>query len=132
VNPAHAHFNTRYWNSSRELPARPNPFVTQGVRYFEYGWATSVPSGDWYRWFFPNGAAAPGHVSNRLGGFLKEDGGKLDVTRLIIAETGELFFTPDHYESFYRYSFALKSWSYYRSPDIRYGEADWDASAYYN
>jgi hypothetical protein len=133
TNAAHDNFNTAYYNHSRELPTRNNPFQRAKVAYYEYGWWTMVPQNIWYSWKTSAGQPAPQAVSNRLGGFLKDDGGKTNLERIIIAATGEVFYTPDHYTTFYRYSAKLMDWTLYRSPESRYGtgEPDWDASIYY-
>jgi hypothetical protein len=132
-NADHAHFNMSYGNDGGwgPLPFRSNPLAAQSVRYFEYGWAQSVSQSLWASWRTQTGHPAAADVNNRLAGFLRTDGGKLNVTRLVVAETGEVFFTPDHYLTFLRYSFGLKQWTPYMSKDFRTGEdADWDASAY--
>lgn len=133
LNANHGHFNMSYGNDGGwgPLPFRPNPLAAQSVRYFEYGWAQSVNRTLWASWRTQTGQLAGAAINNRLSGFLAADGGKLNVTRLVVAETGEVFFTPDHYRTFLRYSFGLKRWTPYMSMDFRTGEdADWDASAY--
>jgi hypothetical protein len=133
TNAAHDNFNTAYYNHSRELPTMNNPFQRANVAYYEYGWWTIVPQNLWYSWKTAAGQPAPQNVSKRLGDFLRDDGGKTNLERIIIAGTGEVFYTPDHYVTFYRYSGKLMDWSLYRSPESRYGtsEPDWDASIYY-
>jgi hypothetical protein len=132
-NPAHGHFNTQYYNHSRELPTRNNPFDRVRAVYFEYGWVTQVPQARWYDWYTAGGAPAPNNVCNTLGNYIRQDGGVVNLERLIIADTGEVFYTPDHYLTFFRYTPLLKSWTQYLAPESRYGtqEPDWDASVYY-
>lgn len=133
VNPAHGHFNTQYYNNSRDLPTRNNPFDRVRAKYYEYGWLTTVPVGLQKKWYTALGQPAPQHVSNTLGNFIAQDGGKVNLERLLFAETGEIFYTPDHYLTFFRYSPLLMEWTQYLAPEKRYGtsEPDWDASIYY-
>lgn len=134
VNPAHGHFNTQYYNNSRELPTRNNPFDLIRAKYYEYGWLTPVPASLHFDWRTAGGAPAPAHVRNTLGNFLTADGGKVNLERIIIAETGEIFYTPDHYLTFFRYSPVMAEWREYLAPEKRYGtaEPEWDASIYYD
>jgi hypothetical protein len=133
VNPAHGHFNTQYYNHSRELPTRNNPFDRIRAKYYEYGWLTTVAPNQQKDWRTVSGAPAPVNVRNTLGNFVAQDGGKVNLERLIFAETGEIFYTPDHYLTFFRYSPILMEWTEYVAPEARYGtsEPDWDASIYY-
>jgi len=130
VNLAHNNFNTQYRNAGGEMPWRSNPFETAGILYYEYGWAQVVAPTLYRSWKNPNGTPAPKFVQDRLSGFLQQDNGKLNTTRLIIAESGETFFTPDHYRTFFRYAPALLQWTPYLSPIARYDWDEWDASIY--
>lgn len=129
-NPGHGNFNSIYQNRGGELPWRSNPLQQQGIRYYEYGWAELVPQNLWKSWLGPDGRAAPKPQVDRLSGFLATDGGRLNTPRLIFSESGEVFFTPDHYLVFFRYSPLLKLWTKYLSPSFRYGSDEWDASVY--
>jgi hypothetical protein len=133
VNPAHGHFNTQYYNNSRDLPTRNNPFDRVRAKYYEYGWLTTVPANLQKEWRTAAGLPAPQHIRNTLGNFVAQDGGKVNLERLLFAETGEIFYTPDHYLTFFRYSPILMEWTQYLAPEKRYGtsEPDWDASIYY-
>lgn len=133
VNVDHDNFNTRYRNRGGEMPSRPTPWSRSGVAYYEYGWLTEIPKTNWYKWYNVAGKLAFESVCNRLGGFLSEDGGKVNLERIIIAATGEIFYTPDHYLTFYRYSPKIFEWTRYVSPELRYDDdtSDWDASIYY-
>jgi hypothetical protein len=133
VNPAHGHFNTQYYNNSRELPTRNNPFERIKAKYYEYGWLTPVPPNMRKDWRTAAGTPAPQHVRDTLGNFVAQDGGRVNLERLLFAETGEIFYTPDHYLTFFRYSPLLMEWTEYLAPEKRYGtsEPDWDASIYY-
>lgn len=134
VNPDHGKFNTGYRNRGGDLPTLNNPFDRIRAQYFEYGWWTIVPQNLWLKWLSDTGRPAPDAVAQQLGGFLRADGGKTDLERLIFAATGEVFYTPDHYLTFWRYSFKLMEWSKYLSPAARYGsvDPDWDASIYFD
>ncbi|GLC25736.1 hypothetical protein [Roseisolibacter agri] len=134
VNPAHGHFNTQYYNNSRELPTRDNPFDLVKAKYYEYGWLTPVPAAMQFDWRTLAGAPAPQHIRNTLGNYLVADGGQVNLERIIIAETGEIFYTPDHYRTFFRYSPVTMEWHQYLAPEKRYGwtEPEWDASIYYD
>jgi hypothetical protein len=133
VNLKHGNYNTFYGNRGGELPSMNNPFDRVRARYFEYGWMTTISKTQWYSWQAANGTAAPQAVSKRLGDFLTTDQGQMNTERLIFAATGEVFYTPDHYLTFWRYSYKLMDWFSYLSPEARYGtsEPDWDASIYY-
>ncbi len=133
TNVAHGNYNTRYQNRAGDLPSMNNPFDRVRAQYFEYGWTTPIPQNLWKAWQTVAGAPAPDGVKNRLGGFLETDQGKMNTERLIFAATGEVFYTPDHYVTFWRYSYKLMDWFKYLSPEARYGasEPDWDASIYY-
>ena len=133
-NNSHDNFNTQYRNRGGEMPSRNNPFDRVRAVYYEYGWLTTIPKGNWKSWMRADGRRAPRSVQDRLGGFLETDGGKMNTERLIFSATGEIFYTPDHYLTFWRYSPKFMLWSLYESPESRYGadEPEWDASFYYD
>ncbi len=130
VNNSHANYNTSYLNRGGELPEASNPLNRYRIDYFEYGWTDLIPGPDWKRWRNSNGADAPTAVQNRLSGFLQADNGRLNASRLIVSETGELFYTPDHYVTFFRYNRLIDEWTQYLSPWARYGSEHWDESVY--
>ncbi len=128
VNAAHGRFNSRYHNSGVELPTRSTPLngPRGSVAYFEYGWRTVPPHRNWR---LENGDLAPINITKALNQFLDQDG-NLDVERVIIDQTGEVFYTPDHYQKFYRYHFGLGTWFNYFCTENFVGTPDWDRSAY--
>ncbi|HEY4358075.1 MAG TPA: hypothetical protein VGN16_20170 [Acidobacteriaceae bacterium] len=134
TNPEHSNFNSRYNNLSYDLPTRKGPrapAIFQGIRYFEYGWKRLVaPNAQWYA--YRNGVRSPYSKRDNqdANAFLRNlRQSKLFTERLVIAETGEIFYTPDHYGSFYRYHPGTMDWYKYRSAGGATGPT-WDESFY--
>lgn len=139
VNPAHGNFNTWYKNMGLELPTGlkyrgpRHPLAGTEIDYYEYGWNRTIdPASQWYEETGRNIFTA---VSKRCQGALKgywtARNGIVNVDRLIIAESGEVFYTPDHYLTFFRYSPKFLAWYAYVSDEKSSGVgADWDDSFY--
>jgi hypothetical protein len=134
INPEHDNFNSRYNNLSTDLPIRKGPRaapIFQGIRYFEYGWKRNVdPNAKWHS--IRNGIKSPYSVADNkdANAFLRNlRQSKVFTERLIIAETGEIFYTPDHYGSFFRYNPGTMDWYGYRSEGGNHGP-EWDESFY--
>jgi len=139
VNPAHGNFNTEYRNRGMELPTGKkyrgprHPLTGTRIAYFEYGWnRTLSPGATWYQETASNQfTAADRRCQNALNGYWQARGNQVNVDRLIVAETGEVFYTSDHYLSFFRYSPKFLSWHAYISAEKFDGTgADWDESFY--
>jgi hypothetical protein len=140
VNPDHDNFNTDYRNFGKELPSglhktynRRHPFKGSRVYYLEYGWKRTIAGGT--IWYQPNMGGVfvrVGRDAQRaLDGYWRVRGYQINVDRLIIAETGEIVYTPDHYASFFRYSMSSRSWHWYQSAEKLNGlGAEWDDSFY--
>ena len=128
VNADHHNFNTRYWNAGSHLPSRSTPFSGPrgSVAYFEYGWKTNPPHRNWC---LEDGKPAPKDIVNALDKFLDADG-NFDIERVMIDQTGEVFYTPDHYYTFFRYHFGMSMWSPYFCHENFQGTPDWDVSVY--
>jgi hypothetical protein len=135
MNPEHSNFNSRYNNFSAALPIRKGPREVrffQGLRYFEYGWKSAVAPNS--KWTSINNLGTRTPYSNSDNGdvnaFVRNlRQGQLFCQRIIIAETGEIFYTPDHYGSFFRYNPGTMDWYRYRS-DGGTGGPTWDESFY--
>ena len=130
INTKHGNYNTRYRNRGGELPEASNPMDRYGIDYFEYGWLDTIAKPQWANWGTGAGMRAPKAVCERLSGFLETDNGQIDVSRLIVADSGEIFYTPDHYNTFFRYSQVTGMWTQYLSPFARYGDDAWDELVY--
>ncbi len=134
INPDHANFNDDYMNNGAELPIRKGPrdaSVFTGIDYYEYGWKTPLgPGSKWFGYsnglksFYSNSdnAAVDSYIRNVKGGQIFSE-------RLIFSETGEIFYTSDHYCSFFRYHPGTDAWYSYRSSGGSAGP-DWDESFY--
>jgi hypothetical protein len=135
MNPEHGNFNDEYGNRGFELPTRKGPrnvSVLQGITYYEYGWKTTIDTVS-SRWsYYDNGARkAHGVQGNRdINDFVRNvRGGRVFCERLIIAETGEVFYSPDHYTTFFRYHPGTRAWYQYTSAGGSSGPT-WDESFY--
>ncbi len=140
VNPDHGNFNTDFHNMGRELPSglfktynRRHPFRGSKIYYLEYGWKrTIVTTKPWYQ-EARTGAfvQVPKATQRALEGWMRVRGNQINSDRLILAETGEVIYTPDHYITFYRYSMSFLSWYRYESAEKLHGKgAEWDESFY--
>lgn len=140
ANPNHGNFNTEYRNLGRELPSglfktyqRRHPFKGSRIAYFEYGWQrTLTGTTSWYEVNRGGALVRVGQACQRaLEGYWRARGNQINVERLILAETGEVVYTPDHYASFYRYSMSGRTWHRYESAEKLNGMgAEWDESYY--
>lgn len=134
MNPDHANFNTNYRNLSADLPTRKGPRMApifRGISYFEYGWKrTLAATAKWHNYRNGLKTAYSRQDNDDANAFVRNlRGGKIFCERLIIAETGEIFYTPDHYGSFYRYHPGTMDWYAYRSAGGAGGPM-WDESFY--
>ncbi|MCA9525363.1 MAG: hypothetical protein KC549_03585 [Myxococcales bacterium] len=133
MNPGHANFNDIYRNNSFDLPIRKGPRnanVLQGITYFEYGWKTRLGNENWSG--YNNGRRSPysRQDNDDCNAFLRNvRQGQIFSERLVIAETGEIFYTPDHYTTFFRYHPGTRAWYQYQSAGGSAGPA-WDESFY--
>lgn len=129
VNPNHGNFNTEYYNMGSELPLRRGNFTRNlgSLTYFEYGWMTKLRStAKWYL----DGNRVGSSDEQAINRFIQQKlGGKLNCERIIIAESGELFYTPNHYYSFKRYLPKVYEWFWYESAGGSSGP-QWDESIY--
>lgn len=133
INPEHGNFNDHYGNASRHLPTRKGPrnaTVLQGISYYEYGWKRIMPAGTKWHGYNNNVKVNYGPQDNSaINSFLKNlRQSKVFCERLVIAETGEVFYTPDHYGTFFRYHPGTKQWYRYRAAGA--GGPTWDESFY--
>ena len=143
VNNTHGNFNTPYFNRSAHLPSGQQVKINRRgaeylagprIQYLEYGWGVTVAARS--HWYKKRGAQWVGatdqekrEIEYYLGAPFRRY--SLNCQRLVIAETGEVFYTPDHYETFYRYSPMSKNWHQYRSAEVDSGRgARWDNSFY--
>lgn len=133
-DPDHAHANSSYMNRSLHLPTRKGPrgpLPMQGISYFEYGWKRPIHGGAlWYGYQNGGRYAYSPEDNQAVQSFLRNlRQGKIFSERLVIAETGEVFYTPDHYATFYRYHPGTMAWYQYRSASGAAGPI-WDESFY--
>lgn len=134
MNPQHGNFNSTYRNLSTDLPIRKGPRaapIFEGISYFEYGWKTPVhPAAKWSA--YKNGVKSSytAAENNDVNAFLRNlRQSQLFCERLIVAETGEIFYTPDHYGTFFRYHPGSMLWYSYKSEGGASGP-QWDESFY--
>ena len=140
VNPDHDNFNTDYRNLGGHLPSglfktynRRHPFEGQRIYYLEYGWMRTLRANTaWYQQKVDGSFVAVSLAAQKaLNGYWGARGYQINVDRLIIAETGEIVYTPDHYSTFYRYSQQFMAWYGYESAEKLNGKgAEWDESFY--
>ncbi len=134
MNPDHSNFNERYRNLSADLPTRKGPRsagVLQGIGYFEYGWKRPIQANAQWHCYRDGRRVAYTQLENRdINAFARNlRQGKLFSERMVIAETGEVFYTPDHYGTFFRYHPGTMQWYPYRSAGGAGGPI-WDESFY--
>ncbi len=133
ANSYHQNYNDEYRNRGAELPLDKGNRTTflSNITYYEYGWKTRLPYNA--RWVRRNGRlleALSQQENNAVNSVIQRNrGGETFSERLIIAETGEVFYTPDHYENFYRYHPGTRAWYWYRSAG-GHGGPLWDESFY--
>ena len=133
ISADHTNANTEYRNYSRHLPTRKGPReadIFRGIKYFEYGWKRVISSNSaWYS-YNNNVRSAYSRQSNQnVNAFVRNlRQGRIFSERLIIAETGEIFYTPDHYGTFFRYHPGTMDWYRYRSAGST--GPTWDESFY--
>jgi hypothetical protein len=138
VNRAHANFNTEYRNLGMELPTGlkfrgpRHPLEGEETYYIEYGWQQMInPGANWYEQGTGGFTQVSKACQKALEGYWKARGSTVNVHRLIVAETGEVFYTADHYLSFFRYSHRFLAWYAYTSDEKYRGRgAEWDESFY--
>ena len=134
ANSCHRNYNEEYRNLGAELPLNKGNRTTflTNIAYYEYGWKTRLPGNAC--WFRPNGSLMQPltpHENSLVNAYIHRfKGGETFSERLIIAETGEVFYTPDHYENFYRYHPMTRAWYWYRSRRGRRATPLWDESFY--
>lgn len=134
MDSTHANYNSTYRNRSADLPIRQGPRevnVLRGIDYFEYGWKRSVtPHNNWYDWRNRRKVPYSRDDCTAINGYLRNvKQGKIFSERLVIADTGEIFYTPDHYYSFFRYHPGTRAWYRYSSAGGGAGP-QWDESFY--
>jgi len=134
INPEHSNFNSGYGNLSAALPTRKGPrnaLIFQGISYYEYGWKRTIaPTAKWHGYYNGVKTAYSNQENGDVNAFLRNlRQGKVFCERLVIAETGEVFYTPDHYGSFFRYHPGTMEWYSYRSAGGGAGP-QWDESFY--
>lgn len=134
MDSSHANYNSTYRNRSADLPIRQGPRVVnllKGIDYFEYGWKRFVnPHTNWYDWRNRRKVFYSKDDCAAINSYLRNvKQGKIFSERLVIAETGEIFYTPDHYYSFFRYHPGTRAWYRYSSAGGSAGPK-WDESFY--
>lgn len=134
MDDGHYNYNSHYQNRSADLPTRQGPRevnVLRGIDYFEYGWKRFVtPHNNWYDWRNFRKVPYSRADCDAINGYLRNvKQGKIFSERLVIAVTGEVFYTPDHYYSFFRYHPGTRTWYRYRSAGGAAGP-QWDESFY--
>lgn len=134
INPIHDNFNSMFENRDRDLPQwRKVSAATPKIKvdYREYGWRRNMlPATQWA--YYDNGQRKlyDPAMNTIVNDYLSKNfGGQVFCERLVIAETGEIFYTADHYASFFRYHPGTMQWHLYRSAAWDSDPA-WDESYY--
>lgn len=135
VNPGHANANTRHGNAEAHMPTRRGNRRVRlpVVRYYEYGWRTLMHPGTQWQRQDANGMLRniPARENSSINFVVQRfRGGETFSERLLIAETGEVFYTPDHYETFYRYHPGTQQWYRYEFQGSWATGPGWDESFY--
>lgn len=117
----HGNYGTVFRNDGNPLPRALLPAaLLPGQRplsaYVEYGFRNNnVEGGEWERYTVAGYQKAPGRVSERINDLIARRRGEGGVDlgdRIVVCQTDDtVYFTPDHYRTFFRYDAANRSWT---------------------